>query len=160
MRRVAHHFKSLTVIGFVAVLAACTTTGKPSGFLTSYDNFRPGFEGGVEQIWSHPDFTSEESFRAKMGNYSKVMIDPIWVSFANKEAYDGVDPKELQKLVDGFETELMEAITGGYPLVKQPGPDVLRLSIALTGVETPAASLPPPAPSCPLAWAFRRYPSW
>lgn len=33
-------------VALVLGLAACTTTAQPSGFLTSYENFRPGPKGG------------------------------------------------------------------------------------------------------------------
>ena len=91
----------------------------------------------MDRIWSHPDIRSEADFRSKMSTYKKVMLDPIWVSFVDAKAYDGLDPQELNALVSGFREELLRALVGRYPVVNHPGPGVLRLSIGLTGVESP-----------------------
>jgi hypothetical protein len=121
----------------VLALSACATSTGPSGFLTSYDGFKPGPKGGVDRFWTPPGVRTEADFKASIRGYNKVLIDPIWLSMKNKETYDGVDPKKLNELVDLFHKEIADAIDGQYAIVSQPGPGVLRLSLALTGVESP-----------------------
>jgi len=122
----------------ILALSACTTTTGPSGFLTSYDGFKPGPAGGVDRFWTPPGVKTEVDFKASIRGYNKVLIDPIWLSMKNeKETYDGVDPKKLTELVELFHKEIAKAIGGQYAIVSQPGPGVLRLSLALTGVESP-----------------------
>jgi hypothetical protein len=121
----------------VLALSACTTSTGPSGFLTSYDGFKPGPKGGVDRFWTPPIVKTEADFKASIRGYNKVLIDPIWLSMKNKETYDGVDPKKLNELVDLFHMEIVKSIGGRHAIVTQPGPGVLRLSLALTGVESP-----------------------
>lgn len=125
----------------VGLLSACNTTAKPSGFLTSYEGFRKGPTGGVDKVWSHPGIHSVQDFREKLRPYRKIMLDPIWVSLSNKEVYDGINPQELQSLTKLLRNELVTTLGRAYPVVSNPGPDVLRLSIGLTGVESPSRIL-------------------
>ena len=133
--------KSLMLVFAAMILGACQTTAGPSGFLTSYDGFRPGPKGGVDRIWTPPTVTSPAAFQASIRGYDKVMLDRIWVSLANKEAYDGVDPEEIQALALDFRQEIITALGNRYPLVTEPGPGVMRISIGLTGIESPSRIL-------------------
>jgi hypothetical protein len=133
--------QTASLLLMLAAITACQTTAKPSGFLTSYKDFRAGPEGGVERIWSHPDIRSEKSFKDKLSPYSAVILDPIWVSFSNQETYDGVAPEELQNLVSLFKQELKRAMGKEFPIVSKPGANVLRISIGLTGLESPSRIL-------------------
>ena len=38
------------LVAYMLALSACTTTGAPSGFLTTYEGFRTGPDGGVDKI--------------------------------------------------------------------------------------------------------------
>lgn len=132
----------IAAFGLAALLlGGCAGTNKPTGFLTSYDGFRPGPDGGLDQIWSSAEIRSEGDFRRIVGHYNKLLIDKIWVSMNNQEAYDGVNPAELQSLTSQFRQELIEALEKRYEIVLSPGSNVLRLSIGLTGVESPSAVL-------------------
>jgi hypothetical protein len=132
---------SVTLIGCLLMISGCVSSSKPSGFLTSYKDFRPGPEGGVDKYWVGPEIKSATDFNEKITSYSKVIIDPIWVSLGNREPYDGVDPEELHDLVNAFRQELVLNLKSRYPLVNTAGPGVLRLSIGLTGVESPSRIL-------------------
>ncbi len=59
------------------------------------------------------------------------------VSMRNKEAYDGISPRELQRLVFLFRLELISALKNKFQVANEAGPGVMRLSIGLTGVESP-----------------------
>ncbi|NKB19263.1 MAG: DUF3313 family protein [Alphaproteobacteria bacterium] len=118
-------------------LTACATNTEPSGFLTSYDGFKAGPKGGVDRYWTPPNVKSEADFKASIRKYNKLLIDPIWLSMKDKGTFDGVEPKKLNNLVDLFHKEMIAAIGSRYTIVSQPGPGVLRLSLALTGVESP-----------------------
>lgn len=79
--------------------------------------------------------------RASIATYNKIKIDPIWILVRNKEAYDGLDPAELNKLTQQFRAELIAALKGRFEIVDSAGPRVMRLSMALTNVETPSRLL-------------------
>jgi len=119
-------------------LNGCISTGtKPSGFITSYDEFRDGPSGGVDKIWIDPKIKTPQDFKTLVAPYNKVMIDPIWISYANPEAYDGINPNELVKLSNLLLYQIEKALSGKYQIVSKPSPDTMKISMALTGVESP-----------------------
>lgn len=120
------------------LLLSCQTAPKESGYLTSYEGFRDGPEGGVDRVWSPPGITTERDMLMALKPYKKVIFEPIWVSMKDKESYDGLDPQELVNLTKLFRVEIESQLAGSYPLVTEPGPGVMRLRIALTGIEVPS----------------------
>lgn len=133
--------RSAAVIAGLILLSGCQTTAKPSGFLTSYEGFRAGTEGGADQVWAADEIQSATDFNSVISRYNKVIIDPIWITLGNTEAYDGVQPAQLQELADLFHREIYDAIKHRFEVVQKPGPGVMRLSYALTGVESPSRIL-------------------
>jgi hypothetical protein len=71
------------------------------------------------------------------------MVERIKVWFKEDAAYKGIDPAEIKELTDYFHNAIVEAVEGQYPIVREPGPDVLRLRIAMTDLvpTKPSASL-------------------
>lgn len=137
------HFRAAVIVALLACALAfsgCKTTSEdePSGFLTSYSGFRPGPEGTVDRIWVPQTVASRDGFSASLEGYDKVIIDPIWTSMRDDDSFDGVDPKQLHELVTLFRKDLVQALAPAYPVVEDPAPGVMRLSIALTGIESPS----------------------
>ena len=60
------------------------------------------------------------------------MIDRIKIFLSEDADYKGVDPAELKELTDYFHKAIIKAVEGAYPVVREAGPDVLRLRIAIT----------------------------
>jgi len=46
--------------------------------------------------------------------------------------YNGIDPHQQVELADAFNKQLVDALKGSYPIVTDPGPDVLRARFAIT----------------------------
>jgi len=108
-----------------AVLAADQPT---EGFIGEYaKNLVPGPKDGVKMRWLKPgvDFSK----------YNKVMLDSVIFFFAKDSAYKGMDPQELKDLADSFNLQIINTINDKYPVVAEPGPDVLRLRIAVTDMK-------------------------
>ncbi len=98
-----------------------------SGFLGNYADLKPGPKGGPDLIYVKPG--------ADFSRYHKVMLDKV-VLYLTKEAQKrGIQPDELKALADAFEKELVAQLSPAYPLVTSPGPDVLRIRIAITDVK-------------------------
>jgi hypothetical protein len=133
----SHRLRPALLVCFLALSACATAPQEPSGFLTSYDGFKPGPEGGVDRYWTPPEIRTNADFTASLRGYNQLLIDPIWVSMKKDKAYDGVDPQALKELVDMFHQELITAVRDRYAVVAAPGVGVLRISMALTGVESP-----------------------
>jgi len=117
------------------VLAAATAFGADSpklgdyqtnGFLSDYSHLAPDpGEEGAYFYRAHPDMKSP---------YDKVLIDRIKIFFREDAEYKGIDPTELKALADYFHDAIVKAVSDTYPVVEEPGPDVLRLRIAVTDV--------------------------
>jgi hypothetical protein len=97
-----------------------------SGFLSDYTVLKPveGKPGSYRYIDKNTNFKP----------YGKVMIDPVQVFITPNAEYKGMQPEMLKRITDAFRTEFLGAMLSGYQIVEQPGPDVLRFRLAITGV--------------------------
>ena len=120
---------TMVVVGLALIITAgCSSTPKYSGFLGSYENnLQPGPEGGAKMRWLKPgvDFSK----------YNKLMIDSVVFYFADDSEYKGVDPEFMKEMADKFNKALVDALKDSYPIVADPGPDVARLRVAITGIK-------------------------
>jgi len=131
--------KMLMVLGVASsmMLAGCATTNggagasgeapMHSGFLTHYSKLRPveGREGAQRYL--------DKS--ANLRSYTKLYLDPVQVFVSNDpEAYKGVQPDVMKRITDVFSKAFIDAVTPTYQVVNAPGPDVLRVRLAITGV--------------------------
>lgn len=126
-----------TAIGVMAALAIGLTClvgtsfsaePKYSGFLgDNYKNLQPGPEGGAKMRWLKPgvDFTK----------YNKLMVDSVIFYIADDSEDKGINAEEMKELTDAFNQEIVNALKDKYPIVAEPGSDVARLKIAITGVK-------------------------
>ncbi len=117
-------------VGLIALvlLAGCATTKPPQqGILgDSYTNLAPGPEGAANLRWAKPgvDFSK----------YNKVMVDPVSFAPADDSEADGIkdiDPEKLKELADKCNQAMVNAIKQKYPVVADPGPDVIRLRFGI-----------------------------
>jgi Protein of unknown function (DUF3313) len=117
------------VIGF-ALMASVGFAAEPkySGFLNGlYENLQPGPEGGAKMRWLKPG--------VMFGKYNKFMVDSVIFFLADDSEYKGIDPNEMKELADSFNRAIVEAFNGKYPIVADPGPDVARIRVAITGLK-------------------------
>jgi len=109
-------------------VAACASVQKPSGFLDGYYKEMtpaPGLEGGWMR-WVKPG--------VDFGRYNKVMLDGV-VFYLSPDSQDkGIDPDIMKELADTFNQDMVNAVKDRYPVVAEPGPDVMRIKFALTGI--------------------------
>lgn len=125
--------RALLIIAVVlAVCMVMASTGladdvKYSGFLGSYRHLKPGPEGGVEKryIKEGVDFSK----------YNKLMLDGVVFYLADDAQYKGINAEEVKELSDTFNQAVVDAIGKDYPLVSEPGPNVLRIRVAITNLE-------------------------
>jgi len=93
------------------------------GFLTDYANISTNEDDGA---YRYRDPTAD------FGKYNKLLVDRIKIWFKDDSEYKGIDADELKQLTDYFYKAIEEAVGDAYPMVSEPGPDVLRLRIAVT----------------------------
>lgn len=122
--------KTLIIAVLVVVAFAISTVFaediKFSGFLGDkemYGKLKPGPKGGAKLRWIKPG----EDFK----KYDKLMIDSV-IFYLADDAYKGIDPQDMKELADSFNKEIVTALKDKYPIVSEPGPDVARISIAIT----------------------------
>jgi len=132
----------LTTFGILLtlVLAASGAWGQgqgmppPSGFLADYTRLQPATDR--EGSWI---YMKKGDFRS----YTKVYIAPIEVWVSPSSQYKGIQPDVLKTVTDNFRNALTKALEPDYHVVDQPGPGVLRLRGAVTGVSPVKPPLTP-----------------
>lgn len=94
------------------------------GFLSDYSKISTTKDetGSYEYIDPNVDFSK----------YDKLLVDRIKIFFKDDSEYKGIDPDELKVLTDYFYEAINKAVGDAYPLVKEPGPGVFRMRIAVT----------------------------
>ena len=125
------HPLALPALLFCAAIGAgCATPAadeKPtqSGFLGDYySKMQPAPDGSGALVYRAPNLD--------LGKYNKVMFDRVLIWIKNDSDYKGIDPTELKQLTDYFQQAIVKALQPTYPIVTKPGPDVLRLRVAIT----------------------------
>ena len=98
-----------------------------SGFLADYSRLRAvdGQEGTYRYI--------DQS--ANLRPYTKVLIDPVQLVLAPGADASHVRQDVMQRVGEATRMEFVGALLSGYQVVKQPGPDVLRVRLAITGIQ-------------------------
>lgn len=102
--------------------------GSQSGFLKGYyDRMTPGPKDGAKMRWIKPD--------VDWSRYNYVMLDSVVFFFDDDSEYKGINADELKSLADAFNKQLVDTLKDKYPIVTEPGIDVLRLRFAITDLK-------------------------
>jgi hypothetical protein len=119
------------------LLVGCATTeatktgtapAAKAGFLGDYyQRLAPGPEGGAKMRWLKPG--------VDFAQYKRVMLDSVVFFFADESEYKGMDPQELKEIADAANRQLVDALWEKYPIVADPGPDVVRIRFAITDLK-------------------------
>jgi hypothetical protein len=135
VRKVMAVVMAIALAGFAI---SCATTGSQSkaaetappteGFLDGYyKDLQPGPEGGAKMRWLKPG--------VDFGKYNKVMLDSVVFFLAQDSEYKGINAQDMKELADGCDQQVVDALKGTYPIVAEPGPDVVRLRFAITDLK-------------------------
>ena len=116
----------ITLIMITLIGCASAPQKETSGFLGDYPVFEAGKEG-VDKRYLKPG--------VDFGQYNKVMLDEVVFYFKTDAEYKGIKPSEIKELSDEFHKAFVEEMGDAYPLVKDPGPDVVRVRVAITDLE-------------------------
>ncbi|WP_310599399.1 DUF3313 domain-containing protein [Desulfobulbus sp.] len=125
-----HHvlMTGLLILACGTLIGCASSKAKPSGFLGTYPQFQPGPSDGIDQVYTKPGM--------ELGKYNKVMIDEVQFFLKKNGADQGLQASDMKALSDSFHRSIFEALGNAYPLVTEPGPDVLRIRMAITDIET------------------------
>lgn len=121
---------------FLISLLGCAASNQAnSGFLGNsamYNKLAPS-KRALDKTWIAPD--------ADLKKYKKVILDQV-VFYLHKDAKNkAIDPDNIKKLADAFQEAFVKELNPTYPLVAEPGPDVLRVKIAIVNIEPSSRTL-------------------
>jgi hypothetical protein len=150
--------KKLTSVLLSSILLAlpvAATAESDAGLPMFGDYQAKGFLSDYSKISKTKDDIGSYKYVGPVGDlnpYTKLIVDRIVIFFKDDSEYKGIDPDELKVLTDYFYGAIEDAVGDAYPLVTEPGPDVLHLRIAVTDLvpNKPAASVV--ALAIPFAW--------
>jgi hypothetical protein len=116
----------------VASLTSCASTSGSKGagpsFLGAYEkDLLPGPKDGVKERWLKPG--------VDFAKYNKVILEHIVFFFADDSENKAIDTSDLNALAEQCDLAIVNAIKDSYPVVTEPGPDVMRIRIAITDLK-------------------------
>jgi hypothetical protein len=124
-------FTISAVAAAVIILAGCAGGGSTgmhqSGFLSDYS--RLSAVEGTSGTYRYIDRN------ANLRPYTKVLIDPVQVILAPGVDASQVNTDTMKRVAEATRMEFVGALLSGYQVVNQPGPDVLRVRLAITGIQ-------------------------
>jgi hypothetical protein len=125
---------ALLLAGFLLYGCAAPPKETHTGFLKEYPQFKPGPADGIDQVYTKPGMDLKK--------YRRVMLDETQFFLKEDADQKGMQASELKELSDTFHRAVFEALGSDYPLVTEPGGDVLRIRLAITDIElsNPAVS--------------------
>lgn len=119
--------RMLAVLTF-AVIAGCAASGmkdvRQSGFLGDYSMLKPGADDQVAMVYIKPNVDVKA--------YNKIMFERVRVVLSAEAENKAVDPALLSEMTDYYQNALFNAVKNDYQIVDKPGPDVLRVRVAIT----------------------------
>lgn len=122
------YFPLLLLLVGALLLGGCAASGmkdvQKTGFLSDYSELKPGGPDQAALVYIKPD--------VDLKPYNKLMFERIVVLLSDSAEYREIDPSTLKELTDYYQNALLDAVKGGYEVVDQPGPDVLRVRVAIT----------------------------
>jgi hypothetical protein len=130
---ISHRMTVLGLVGGMLIsLAGCETEStatvadsvRSSGFLSDYSMLRRGKEGqAISVYWND---------QADFNSYTKIMIEPVTI-WTNPDAeLNEVPAEESQELANAFHQVLHDTLSEDFEIVQVPGPNTIRLRVALT----------------------------
>lgn len=129
--------KSAKLLGlgvWILLLAACAGTRlTEESHFSSFEDFWPGPKGGVDLVWTRPELRDIDRLQAELAAYDSVVIDSIFVVVGESALSD----EQIQELSAYMVEELQQALSQYKTIVTEPGPNTLRLKIAISNVDTP-----------------------
>lgn len=119
------------VLAVLLALACTTTQSAPpqrfSGFLEDYSILRPGEGDEAALLYIKQG--------AHIGSYRRVILDSVTIWYGMGTDLHDVPRSELQMLADQLYASVYERLKDDYEFVARPGPNVMRIRLALTEAE-------------------------
>ncbi len=130
---------SMALSLFVLLLSGCGVVQdhRQSQMFKSFDDFRPGPEGGSDLIWAKPGIKSVSDLNEILLQYDSVIVDQVWLVLDDKTRYDNLSEEEVIGVSEYLVEKIKQKAATRFELVDSPKEKTLRISVALTNIETP-----------------------
>ena len=118
---------------FLILIVGCSSTKKSdkvvySGFLKDYSILRKGEGDEASMVYKNPI--------AEWKKYTKVIVDPVQVWMGENSTMPSLPRKERVKLATRLWGILSDQLKADYRITQEPGPEAMRVSVALTEAES------------------------
>lgn len=95
-----------------------------SGFLDDYSRLRLGELGDLPLVYRNAS--------AHWTSYDKVLLEPVTLWRSGRSSLASIPEQDLLRLVGHFERAVRTRLGTGFRIVTEPGPNTLRLRLAIT----------------------------
>jgi len=132
---------SIGTVLVAAALAACQSgqhTPPADAAAAQAQTQRSGFLGDYSRLTPAPDREGVELYVDRTedyNRYTKVLLEPIQVLATPAPGQEPAPPEAVARMSANFQQALQRALAPTYQIVAAPGPDVLRVRIAITNVQ-------------------------
>ncbi len=120
-----------TLITALCLLGACAThqakKTNTAGFLGDYSQLTEGDDDQALLVYLNP--------QADIKSYTKILMDPIRIYASTEHTMMNVSSEQQTKILNYANAAIREKLATDYEFVEEPGPEVMRLRIALTEAE-------------------------
>ena len=133
-------------------MTACASTQQAntvatSGFLADYSILQKG-------AGDHEALRRYVNPIADWKSYTKVMIDPVQLWVGRGSSLRDLPQHERSRLISLLFGKIRDALLAHYRIVREPGPHVMRISVALTEATTSNAVLDTVSSVLPTGYIF------
>lgn len=130
--------RRLMVIVLVVAVAGCAPTKQARtveklGFLK--DLYPRMTEGNEEQGESLLVYKNPRAALIPKGTYTKILLDPVLIYRGPGSKMEGVPQDQAQVIADTFYALIYQELSKDYEIVSKPGPNTLRIQVAMTHLE-------------------------
>jgi hypothetical protein len=118
---------ALVVVAAVFASSGCSKSrppAEPSGYLGDYSGFEPHPRRPGALLYTRPGLD--------LGRYKRVIVEPFEVALSPEVSEQSIDPEDLEQLSKYMYDAIVIVLRDVYPVVTEPGLEVLRLRVAIT----------------------------
>ncbi len=133
--KLATAFLTLSMLACPAGAQDKAAAPQNSGFLADYARLTPNPDNPKTRRWVNKNFDFKP--------YTQILLDPVEIWVSPTSQYKGASPDALKRMGDSFTNSFKKALQPGYTLVDKPGPGVLHIKIAITGINLVAPATNP-----------------
>ena len=117
------------IFSIMAMLSGCGTTGK-SALLGHHVDFADAADGSGARVFAVRGMTPKD-----LQSFKQMMVDPVIIWYSPNSEYQGIHPDEFKAIADYFRQSAVTALQDRYSPVDRPVPSMMRLRLAISGIE-------------------------